>query len=110
MSENSQNTNITGEINTDRQHEQFMRRKSRSLNSTDFQSSIDRGSERNSIVISDIVFIEIKKLIQQFPDPPIESIQIPVIPKTNNTQNPIPKVSNGWGSFRGIAEKFNMFK
>ena len=106
LSSNIENSN--NDENVDKLPE-LLKRKSRSLNTVDLRLSVNRGSEPNLIVFNEVILVEINKLLKQFPDPPTESIQVPAIPKSN-AQSQNQKTLNGWGTFRGLAEKFNMFK
>ena len=90
-----------------------MNRKSKSLNPIDLQS-IDKENTRGESNLDEETLIKINTIIDQFPDPPLlnlaSTLIAPVAP-SNSVSAPQQKSSGGWGSsWRGIAEKFNVFK
>lgn len=89
-----------------------MNRKSKSWNPTDLQS-IDKENVRGESSLDEETLVKINALIDQFPDPPALSFATSsaTTPHQSSSHSAnAQKSSNGWGSWRGIAEKFNVFK
>jgi hypothetical protein len=90
-----------------------MNRKSKSWNPTDLQS-IDKENVCGESSLDEETLVKINALLDQFPDPPALNFATSAAPSphqsSSQSANAQKTSSNGWGSWRGIAEKFNVFK
>lgn len=90
----------------------IMNRKSKSWNPTDLQS-IDKENVRGESSLDEETLDKINALIDQFPDPPTLNFASSAAASPHQSSSHsanAQKTSGGWGSWRGIAEKFNVFK
>lgn len=64
-------------------------------------------TDKGYVMFDQLQYEKFNELLDKFPDPPTTTMQASV--SASHSQSAHNKSSGGWGSIRGIAEKFNVF-